>query len=337
MGRRAKFKKSSSFKDLLERRKAAGLTDLSPGDVDNSDAMSNDMLDAEMNGDGELDFDDDALNDKVECDAEPVDLRKTPMLKDFPDKGEDPESTPGYPAVGDRSLPMFRDFNMKRERKLSDDLGLDNDIHGENLHDHARETGYSLPSAEELKIALQSNSAKTWLLRRRCSKWCWIVAALVIISLFITTVSLKAEVESSSNITSGTKIVTDNDPNSVDRMVKFLIDHGASAEIKFAIREHPQRRAAMYMAAGDGYSSGWIDNSKMTQRLIERYSLALLYYGMRGELWLHRLKFLSSIDHCHWFTDMLTTAGNRIRMGVACNDDGLVTNINLGMYGNISR
>ena len=66
------------------------------------------------------------------------------------------------------------------------------------------------------------------------------------------------------------------------------------------------------------------------RRFAERYVLSLLYYEFNGPNWFYKLNFLSSKDHCDWYTDMVTGTGKEIRQGVICNEDGFVEKIHLG-------
>jgi hypothetical protein len=260
--RRAKFKKSSSFKDLLQRRDAAGLGELSPDLSPQERQYADDMASASARSEGST------FTDVLDIGNN---SNPSPML--------DGVGAEAYPASGDRELPMFRDFNQ-RERKNSNDFDEDCPVHDQ------------LPSAEELKIALQSRSGRNWLLRRRCSRWMWIAAVVIILVLLVSTVALSK--------TTSHSIQEKFDPNRMEQVIQLLIASGASPEISLRVTENAQRRAAVYIAAGDAYSATWPDDPNMTQRLVERFTLATIYYGMNGNHWNYRLKFLAAIDHCDW-------------------------------------
>jgi hypothetical protein len=262
--RRAKFKKSSSFKDLLRRREAAGLGEFSPDLSPEEGQYADDMASASERSEG-----------STFTDVLDIGNNSNPhLMLDGVDAAE------AYPASGDRELPMFRDFNQREWRK-SNDSDDDEDY---PVHDQ-------LPSAEELKIALQSRSGRNWLLRRRCSRWMWI-AAVVIILILVSTIALSK--------TNSHGIQEKFDPTRIEQVIQLLIASGASPEISLRVTENAQRRAAVYIAAGDAYSATWPDDPDMTQRLVERFTLATIYYGLNGNHWNYRLKFLEAIDHCDW-------------------------------------
>lgn len=256
MPRRANFKKSSSFRDLLERRKAAGLGTLAP--------------------------EADTVNIEFEPSDGPTDVAavaESNTNATYPPTLNGDGAVEAHPASGDRDLPMFRDFDHP-DRQNADDFDEDYPVHDQ------------LPSAEELKMALQINSGRSWLLRRRCSRWMCIAGVVVTICLFAATVvrSPKRLHEIQQNI----------NPGRIEQVIQLLIANGASSEISLRVTEDAQRRAAVYIAAGDAFSATWPDDPNMAQRLVERFTLATVYYGMNGQNWNYRLKFLEAIDHCDW-------------------------------------
>jgi hypothetical protein len=334
-GKRAKFKKSSSFKDLLERRKQAGLSDLAPGeehvdyvedinfgDDDNnqnkidSDNRSRDgSTESGERSQGTLELDE--ILKSITVDGDALMLKMETQAKESPAEPTTPQKYeyPTLTAAGDRNLPMFRDFGGMRERKESDD----------NVEDRVHD---QLPSVDEIKLAVQSKSARMWVLRRRCSSMMCLAATIAIISLFAVTFALKAKLWNMMATQAG------YDPtDKVDQMIDFLVTSGASTEIALKLPQQAQRRAAMYVAVGDSYSADWVNDPGKKQKLIERFTLAILYYGLNGSNWSHPLKFLEPIDHCDWYTNFVTNAGNKLRVGVDCGSEGYVTKINLGYIG----
>jgi hypothetical protein len=84
----------------------------------------------------------------------------------------------------------------------------------------------------------------------------------------------------------------------------------------------------MFVADGDTYRMPMTQEKHL--QFIERYVLTLLYYHFNGPEWTYNLKFLDGTHHCEWWQEFSTTGGAALRMGVLCDDDGLVKKINLG-------
>eukprot|EP00980_Cylindrotheca_fusiformis_P024110 scaffold11532_cov119-Cylindrotheca_fusiformis.AAC.2 len=325
MPRRSGFKKSSSFRDLLERREAAGLGPLEPelllGATDDHPqggvAIASEKSDESNDVSGSVTLSDDAIDDVVEPFSICVD-RELPMLRDFNHDqaidGNIDRHMAAFPACGDRELPMFRDFSHLERNKDSNHLNL------MYVHDQ-------LPSAEELKLSSRGRSGRDWVVKRRFTTWTLIAGGLITISLVLLYIFLLGTEGVIHNL-------LDNNDDRIEEVIQLLIESGASPEISLRVTENAQHEAAVYIAAGDAYSATWADDPKMTQRLVERFTLATIYYGMNGKNWNYRLRFLDPIDHCSWSTDFKTDAGNLIRLGVHCNENGLITELNLG-YNNL--
>eukprot|EP00339_Tiarina_fusa_P013405 CAMPEP_0117061506 /NCGR_PEP_ID=MMETSP0472-20121206/42815_1 /TAXON_ID=693140 ORGANISM="Tiarina fusus, Strain LIS" /NCGR_SAMPLE_ID=MMETSP0472 /ASSEMBLY_ACC=CAM_ASM_000603 /LENGTH=693 /DNA_ID=CAMNT_0004780201 /DNA_START=80 /DNA_END=2161 /DNA_ORIENTATION=+ len=89
----------------------------------------------------------------------------------------------------------------------------------------------------------------------------------------------------------------------------------------------PQHRAAQFLADGDVLHLEIGDTNP--RHLVERYILSLLYYHFDGPAWNFQLHFLSGMDHCQWWSEVMTPAGQKIREGVLCDENGDVVGLNL--------
>jgi len=62
-----------------------------------------------------------------------------------------------------------------------------------------------------------------------------------------------------------------------------------------------------------------------TQKLLDRYILAFMYFSLDGRNWNNRYNFMSEFDVCKWNDGTASLSNN----GVRCDDDGIVTSIAL--------
>jgi len=96
----------------------------------------------------------------------------------------------------------------------------------------------------------------------------------------------------------------------------------------------PEHYAASFMADADNYQSQMVPGNE--QRFIERYILAMVYYGMGGSQWSNQYDFLHAKDHCLWTGVSNTPAGSFVK-GVECNAEGLVIGLDLSHNNLVSR
>ena len=116
-----------------------------------------------------------------------------------------------------------------------------------------------------------------------------------------------------------------------EQIVQFVLDHRLSNEPSILDAGSPQRRAAQFLADGDLYvTDDLLKKDADYHKLVERYVLVVMWYGMSGDHWTHQLDFLSGKDHCHWHKNFQTNSGKNVIQGVECNSLGRVTKINLG-------
>ena len=181
-----------------------------------------------------------------------------------------------------------------------------------NLHDQ-------LPTVEEAR--LWNKTPSTALNKRK------VAMGLVICLLFVASIfGLKAAMSGKGN-GEAYEVFTDR----TEEIVQFVLDHRLSHEPSIRDAGSPQRRAAQFLADGDLYTTQEIIE-KDYHKIVERYVLAVLYYGMNGDSWTHQLNFMSGMDHCKWHQTFQTNSGNKIRQGVECNSLGRITKLNLGKH-----
>lgn len=83
----------------------------------------------------------------------------------------------------------------------------------------------------------------------------------------------------------------------------------------------PQNAALTWLMREDGYD---IDVSS-SSKLLQRYSLATIYFATNGPGWTNQLQFLTNQDDCLWNDTV-----DDISLGVReCNDQGLATKLQL--------
>jgi hypothetical protein len=169
-----------------------------------------------------------------------------------------------------------------------------------------------LPTVHEVKANLQGihtqNRKKIYLVVAAVLG----VAALIVSSFFLSTKTKKATIFE----TRGEEVIQYLFDNQITELPDLYDTHSA------------QHRAAMFVADGDNYRMPMTQKTHL--QFIERYVLALLYYHFTGPEWTYNLKFLDATHHCEWWQEFSTTAGDSLRMGVLCDDNGLVKKINLG-------
>jgi hypothetical protein len=81
-----------------------------------------------------------------------------------------------------------------------------------------------------------------------------------------------------------------------------------------------QYKAAMWMASQDPAVMDF--ETESFDAIVQRYLMALIYYGAQGPNWTNTHSWLSADDICNW-----NDSG-----GVWCNDVGLVTELDLGKW-----
>jgi hypothetical protein len=129
---------------------------------------------------------------------------------------------------------------------------------------------------------------------------------------------------------------------SVDNQVRlnasitFLINHGISSAPDLHDESTPQYQAAHWLATVDaeelsvpavgGDPISGLRNSD-SFRFVQRYVLAVLYYGLDGEHWTSIRKFISPAHECSWFEPKEERVNETYAMGVTCDESMHVQNL----------
>jgi hypothetical protein len=192
---------------------------------------------------------------------------------------------------------------------------LEEDDHPGNLSVETGESEHDqLPSVEAYKAANDIGG------QRRRSKTFWLIAFGVVTLIVISITGIVAATNkkaSPMDLTGRTKEVEE-----------FLFDNGVSTMPQLKQVGSVQQLAAAFVADGDALQMPLTTDN--AQRFVERYVLTLIYFNFGGPEWAYNLKFLSGKDHCEWFDDFKNQKGDIIRMGVQCNENGLVQVLDLG-------
>jgi len=98
-----------------------------------------------------------------------------------------------------------------------------------------------------------------------------------------------------------------------DQLVGIL--QPISGSSSFGDSSSAQYKAAWWLAAIDGIQMDF--SSVRSDKIIQRYVLALLWYGLGGENWKNRKNYASDLVTCSWD-------------GVSCDTNGIVIEIDLG-------
>jgi len=114
--------------------------------------------------------------------------------------------------------------------------------------------------------------------------------------------------------------------NRLKEVTDYLWENKISAQQSLITLGTPEHYASVFMADAENYQSQMVPGNE--QHFVERYILALIYYGMNGAQWTNQYDFLHAKDHCLWTGTSSTIAGSLIK-GVECNDKGYVIGIDL--------
>lgn len=63
------------------------------------------------------------------------------------------------------------------------------------------------------------------------------------------------------------------------------------------------------------------------ERFLQRYVLAVFFFALEGPFWNHDLLFLSENHECSWYKTEVANDGEKLAVGVTCNDKLLVVDI----------
>ncbi len=115
-----------------------------------------------------------------------------------------------------------------------------------------------------------------------------------------------------------------------EQLKRVVVSRGVTPESTFADPSTAQYRALDWLANDDvlRYEPG---SERWGRKIVQRYTLAAVYYATNGQGWKNTLFFLSNRDECDW---------NRVYMGYfsgagKCNKEGYVTV--LALWGNFLK
>jgi hypothetical protein len=115
--------------------------------------------------------------------------------------------------------------------------------------------------------------------------------------------------------------------DSFEQLKRVVVGRGISPVEVFANPATAQFRALDWLA-NDDVLRYMPDSERWSKKIVQRYTLATIYYATNGQGWKNTLYFLSNRDECDW---------NRVYMGYfsgagRCNKEGLITA--LALWGN---
>jgi hypothetical protein len=179
-----------------------------------------------------------------------------------------------------------------------------------------------LPSVEEIKFNLSPHNHKI-------SKKMFLKISLAVVVFLAVIVPIS--VLASKNTTSSRTVNTEPEGHA-DRILNFLFENKITSEPRLLDKNSPQHFALQFLATDITQDGGYVNldllsNEAYAQKFVERYALAVLFYHFKGSHWTYKLNFLTSTDHCTWFTYFDTAAGDLVKEGVSCDQEGRVAEI----------
>jgi hypothetical protein len=198
-----------------------------------------------------------------------------------------------------RSVRKHKDNSFTDENMT--DLDLDSNIHDQ------------LPHPETVKSS-HGGSTHTKFWRRVMVIG---VAGLIVLAAVMIPLGIKAGDNSSGEAVQGMEAVQN-----------FLLDYVDHDDL--ADPNSPQYRAAVWISEEDALQ---LPIKPDSERFLQRYSLAVLYYATQGEQWKHDLNFLTVRSECNWHDRLEREDTDEIiDMGVYCDDRNNVEEIRLRKY-----
>mmetsp|Transcript_19532 Transcript_19532/g.28708 ORF Transcript_19532/g.28708 Transcript_19532/m.28708 type:complete len:461 (+) Transcript_19532:147-1529(+) len=111
--------------------------------------------------------------------------------------------------------------------------------------------------------------------------------------------------------------------------VLSILPPAISERSQFKNIDSPQSKALHWIVSED---EAQLSITK-TDRILQRYVLAVIFFSMGGEGWGDKCNFLTGKHECKWFSEWTPSSKgpyNHARKGViACNEEDMVTNIQL--------
>jgi len=227
------------------------------------------------------------------------------------------------------------------------DTVIDNEGDDEEQHEHEH-VHDQLPSVEEIKssqayiptakIIVKSHQKKQMYIAAGVGVATVIIIIIAIVSVAASRVDHNKNDEATTTAFVNTDINLVGDPDSplsgnnlafksrVDAVNDYLWKNKISALPSLITVGTPEHFASVFMAVADNYHSQMVPGNE--QHFIERYILALIYYGMNGNEWTNQYDFLHAKDYCLWTGYSSTPAGSFIK-GVECDENGYVIGLDL--------
>eukprot|EP00980_Cylindrotheca_fusiformis_P005758 scaffold1194_cov127-Cylindrotheca_fusiformis.AAC.35 len=111
----------------------------------------------------------------------------------------------------------------------------------------------------------------------------------------------------------------DDNSSRMTETFDFLTVNNISTEEAIADRQSPQFKAAQWIANEDAERLEVPASTDDPNRFIQRYTAAVLYYGLGGEDWGSQLKFLSNDHECSWNNEMPDEKNELYAVGLSCD------------------
>jgi hypothetical protein len=118
------------------------------------------------------------------------------------------------------------------------------------------------------------------------------------------------------------------------QVTEYIVSRGITAAAKYADKEGPQHRAALWIADYDPLQLAIPETGNYDFE--QRYILATFYYALNGPSWRSDLKFLSGSSVCDWNMsfDLVNELGKQSTwdQGITCGDSKNAEILFIGKY-----
>lgn len=115
------------------------------------------------------------------------------------------------------------------------------------------------------------------------------------------------------------------------QVLSWLVNQGVAKQLDFNRTTSPQFQAAHWLSDQDGANlpiPTTVGDAASFQ-FIERYVMALFFLATEGKAWSYSFHFFSTDSVCSWNVDVTLPDSKRIQIGVICNADNRISNINI--------
>lgn len=205
------------------------------------------------------------------------------------------------------NMPRGSSISMTKNAKLA----ADGDIHDQ------------LPSVEDAMASSGLTKRSGGFLQ-----YFFLFLALVVVTLLIVIPLVVIDNEDSQEV----EVFTPAESKArLNQAIRHLTDLGISSLEDLTTPGTAQSRAVNWLA-DDPYQIEIPAELNKHTRFVERYVLAVFYYSTNGPFWTNDVFFLQPIDHCKWYGDFMTLAGDIVRYGVtACEEVDVAENLGGGL------